>query len=235
MTGPAPHVTLSGVSVCRGGRVLLRDLELAIPRGTFVALTGPSGVGKSSLLACLAGLLAPADGRVSVSEANGKTGAPEDFRRDMGFVFQHLRLNPGLSAETNVLCGLLGRRPWWRTLLGFARDDREQAHALLNRFGIAARAGVSVAELSGGERQRVALARALIANPGILFADEPVSHLDAPLAAEIIGFLQAETRARGRTVFCALHDPGLVERFADMTLHLDRESKNGWTLQPTAA
>jgi len=231
MTPPVPRLTLSGVSIARGERILLRDLELSVPPGTFVALTGPSGVGKSSLLACLAGLLAPAAGSVCFHDHGGRGQPPGHFRGSVGFVFQHLRLNPGLSAETNVLCGLLGSRAWWRTLCGFSRPDRAAARSLLGQLGVAELAAVPVSELSGGERQRVALARALISRPGILLADEPVSHLDAPLAAGVVDFLKSGARLCGRTTVCALHDPGLVERFADITLRLDPGFSNGWTLR----
>lgn len=235
MTPPLPHLALSGVSIARGGRTLIRDLDLTIPQGSFVALTGPSGVGKSSLLACLAGLLAPAAGHVRFHDASGQEQQAAQLRRSMGFVFQHLRLNPGLSAETNVLCGLLGCRTWWQTIGGFSKSDHSAARSLLGQLGVEDLAAVRVSELSGGERQRVALARALVSKPGILLADEPVSHMDAPLAGEVVDFLKSGTRTCHRTVFCALHDPGLVDRYADITLRLDRESSNGWTLLPAAA
>jgi ABC-type phosphate/phosphonate transport system ATPase subunit len=90
-----------------------------------------------------------------------------------------------------------------------------------------------VSRLSGGERQRVAIARALIAEPEVLLADEPVSQLDSSLAAGLLESLRDEAQSRGRTLICSLHDPGLVGRFADLTLALDRET--GWTLTRRAA
>ncbi len=222
------HVHTLELDVSRGGRLLLRGLNLEIPRGSFVALVGPSGVGKSSLLSCLAGLLPPAAGGIHYQCGNRCWHSPADFRQRMGVVFQHLRLNPNATAETNVLCGLLGQRPWWRTLFGFSKADRTLAAGLLSRVGLGGMEQTPVSRLSGGERQRVAIARALIAEPEVLLADEPVSQLDSSLAAGLLESLRDEAQARGRTLICSLHDPGLVGRFADLTLSLDRET--GWQL-----
>lgn len=223
-----PRLRVGGLSVARGERVLLRGLDLAVPAGTFVALTGPSGVGKSSFLACLAGLLAPREGRIEYLDASGPV-APAAYRSRMALIFQHLRVNPALDAETNVLCGLLRGLPWWRTLAGFPRSLRLRACEPMERLGIAHLARVPVAELSGGERQRVALARALIAAPDVLLADEPVSQLDAALARDVIGHLRAATRESGRTVVCALHDPDLISRHADVTLRFHPDTT--WTVE----
>lgn len=230
MTAPAAHVETRGLAVARGERELVRDLNLAVPRGRFVAVTGPSGVGKSSLLACLAGLLAPAHGTVSVRDLHGNAHAPWARRRHLGFIFQHLRLAPNVSARTNVLCGLLGQRPWWRTLAGFPRADRTEAAAWLERLELSPHAAAPASRLSGGERQRLALARALIGKPEVILADEPVSALDPRLARLALNLLRDETRTRGATVFCVLHDADHAAAFADLTLSLHREDPGAWTL-----
>lgn len=226
------HVEVENLTVARGERPLARDLNFAIPPGRFVAVSGPSGVGKSSLLACLAGLLAPAHGAVRYREAGAASHPPAACRRRLGFVFQHLRLTPNASAATNVRCGLLGQRPWWRTLLGFPSADRARATTWLERFELAPLAEKTTAQLSGGERQRVALARALIGAPGVILADEPVSQLDDRLARLVLATLREETRHRSATVFCALHDADYIAEFADLTLSLNRADPAAWTLTP---
>lgn len=233
MTQSGPHVEIKDLAVSRGSRELVRNLTLSVPRGRFVAVAGPSGVGKSSLLACLAGLLTPSRGSVELRDAQGAVHSPWVRRRHLGFVFQHLRLTPNASARTNVLCGLLGQRPWWRTLAGFPRADRVEAEAWLSRLELAANISKPVAQLSGGERQRVALARALIGQPELLLADEPVSSLDPRLARHALGALRTETRQRNATVFCVLHDADLAAEFADLTLTLHRDDPAGWTFSPS--
>jgi molybdate transport system ATP-binding protein len=172
---------------------LLLDVELAVKRGECLALAGPSGAGKTSLLRVAAGLLRPEQGRV---DANGETwldterdiDVPAEQRR-CGYVFQHYALFPHLSAWQNVAY----------PLRGLARQERRaRAMELLERFGLAARAGARPHTLSGGERQRVAVARALARGPEVLLLDEPLSALDArtrAAAARELGGVLRESEA----------------------------------------
>jgi len=214
------QLRIAGLAVSREGRPLLSKLDLDVPRGSFIAVEGRSGVGKTSLLACLAGMLEPTEGSITYRCQGGCDHAPADFRTRLGLVFQHLRLTPNASAETNVLCGLLGHRSCWRTMLGFPRADRCRALHLLERLGVSALAEKPVGKLSGGERQRVAVARALISNPECLLADEPVSSLDPGLARQVLSIIKEECTRSGCTVLCTLHDRDLAEEFSDATLRL---------------
>jgi ABC-type phosphate/phosphonate transport system ATPase subunit len=215
------QIDIQDLTVSRGGRPVLEKLNLSVRRGSFVSIEGHSGVGKSSLLNCLAGLLKPSSGAITYHCRKGCAHTPSQFQERLGLVFQHLRLTPNATAEVNVLCGLLGTRPGWRTLFGFPSSDREQAKRLLTQLGLESLASRPVSQLSGGERQRVAVARALISEPECLLADEPVSNLDLATARCVLGLLKSECARNGCTVFCALHDRALAEEFADATLRLN--------------
>lgn len=221
-----PQLTVNGLEVEREGRCLLGGLNLALPRGQFLVIAGPSGAGKTSLLSCLAGILPPARGSISFA-----SGAPEVCRHRLGLVFQHLLLTPNATAETNALCGLLGQRPWWKTLCGFRAVDKSRARELLGQLELSANVHTPIHRLSGGERQRVAIARALMSEPDVLLADEPVSHLDPRLARHVLGLLREDARATGRAVLCVLHDEGLTEDFADVVLTLRKDAPHDWSLQ----
>jgi phosphonate transport system ATP-binding protein len=215
------QIDIEDLTVSRGGRPVLEKLNLSVRRGSFVSIEGHSGVGKSSLLNCLAGLLKPSSGAITYHCRKGCAHTPSQFQERLGLVFQHLRLTPNATAEVNVLCGLLGTRPGWRTLFGFTSSDRSQANRLLAQMGLESLASKPVSQLSGGERQRVAVARALISEPECLLADEPVSNLDPATARCVLGLLKSECARNGCTVFCALHDRALAEEFADATLRLN--------------
>lgn len=224
------HVSLHDLRVHRGDRDLVRGLNLTIPRGSFVCVVGPSGAGKTSLLSCLAGMTKPGSGHITYRCLQHCDHTPHDFQKRLGLVFQHLRLSQNASVLTNVLSGLLGDLPWWKTLFGFSRNDKTRARALLTDFELDAYARIPVAHLSGGEKQRTAICRALIQNPEVVLADEPISNLDPRLSREVLRRFKNETRANHRTVFCVLHDPDLVAEFADYTLRLDKLCPDAWKL-----
>jgi phosphonate transport system ATP-binding protein len=230
-----PHVALRNLGLRRGDRWLFRGLTLDVPRGTFVAVVGPSGVGKSSLLACLAGMLPPTEGEVTYCCRRNGFHEPHTFQDQIGIVFQNLMLVPNSPVLANVLLGRLGRYPWWRTLLPWSRRDREAAYRLLVDLGLGEFPHRWVCETSGGEQQRTAIARALFQEPELYLADEPVSHLDVYLTGRVLGILRHEAQLRRRTVFCVLHNPELVERFADYALSLDPLKPEAWKLREVQA
>lgn len=226
------HVLVSGLGVRRAERWLFRDLTLTVPRGAFVAVVGPSGAGKSTLLACLAGALTPGEGEIRLRERGGRLVAPEHCRPRIGCVFQRLLLVENSSVLANVLCGRLGRHRWWQTLFGAPRAEREAAFAIAADLGLAPHTHRWVAELSGGEQQRTAIARALFQEPDLYLADEPISNLDTYLTGRVLGRLRQEAAQQGRTVFCVLHDPTLVDRFADLVVSIDPNDPHGWRVRP---
>jgi phosphonate transport system ATP-binding protein len=212
-------IVINAVTLARGGKTLFKDMSWGLQPGRFLAVTGPSGSGKSSLLACLRGTLAPTKGTVALGSEDGMSVAT---------VFQHLRLASESSVLTNVLCGRLGLYPWWRTLFGFSEDAREEAFAICTEFGLGDIAHKAVKNISGGERQRTAIARALFQSPKILLADEPTSNLDGALARQVLTRFRRMCTDSGCTVVAVLHDRDLVEEFADHELEIGPFDTRGW-------
>ncbi len=180
--------------------------RLDIDRGDFVAVTGPSGGGKTTLLNLLGALDRPSRGRVMVAGkdiAGLGEAALCRYRRDkVGFVFQSYCLLPTLSALSNVLAPSIPE--------GYGRRARDRARELLCRVGLNGAEKRLPGELSGGEQQRVAIARALLLDPELILADEPTGNLDSANGAGIIELLKS-LHETGKTVLVASHD----QRVAD--------------------
>ena len=197
---------LAGVSVTLGARAVLQCVDLHVAAGEVVALEGPSGAGKTTLIRAASGLV-PCSGRV---EAHGTA-----------VVFQQHALALRLTARTNVLVGTLGRVPLWRAALrAWPAAELERAESCLDRVGLAGFGPRRAATLSGGQRQRVAVARALAQEAPVLLADEPVASLDPENAAAILGLLRDLARRDRLAVLVSLHQPELAMRFADRRLRL---------------
>ena len=193
-----------------GGRPLtvLREVSLHIAAESVVAILGPSGSGKTTLLGLLAGLDQPTRGSVSL-DGTALGSLTEDerarFRAErIGFVFQTFHLLPSLTALENVLIPLDLRGTASRS------ESRERAKTLLERVGLADRAGHYPAQLSGGEQQRVAIARAFANEPRILFADEPTGNLDAETGSVIVNQLLELNRDFRTTLVLVTHDDALA-------------------------
>ena len=194
---------------------ILRGIDIAIPRGQFVAIMGPSGSGKSTLLGLLAGLDSSTSGKILL-DGEDITGFSEDRMaeargRKIGFVFQSFQLIPTLTAEENVLLPA--------ELAGAGRDVIERGRELLRRVGLGERMDHYPVQLSGGEQQRVALARAFITKPPILLADEPTGNLDGVNGKAILELLLDLNRREGTTLVLVTHDAELAS-YADRVITL---------------
>ena len=188
---------------------IIRGIDLSIASGETVGLIGPSGSGKSTLLMVLAGLEPASQGQVMVSGhdyANMNEDALSRFRRSsVGIVFQSFYLVPTMTAVENVALPL--------ELAGVA-SAFEKAEAMLEEVGLAHRLAHYPAQMSGGEQQRTALARALVANPPVLFADEPTGNLDQNTGRQIMDLILRLAEERGTTVLLITHDRALADRCA---------------------
>jgi lipoprotein-releasing system ATP-binding protein len=188
---------------------LVNGIDLTVNKGEFVAITGPSGSGKSSLLYLLGLLDAPTNGEVIIC-GQETSKLSEAQRTDVrltkcGFVFQFHFLLPEFTAMENVLLPL-------RAAGAMSRSDMdERAAELLISLGLSAEMKKRPFQLSGGQRQRVALARALANKPEIIVADEPTGNLDAASTEQVFSLLN-EIADSGRTVIVVTHDPGLAAR-----------------------
>jgi putative ABC transport system ATP-binding protein len=215
----SPLALLDGVSLTLGSAAglveILRGVSLAIEPGEAVALLGPSGSGKSSLLMVMGGLERPTGGRVVVAgqELGGldENALARLRRRHIGIVFQSFHLLPTMTALENVAVPLE---------LAGRRDAADAARAALGRVGLAHRTGHYPGQLSGGEQQRVAIARALIADPPLVLADEPTGNLDGATGRIVIDCLFEEQARRGSALLLITHDPELAGR-CDRRLHLE--------------
>ncbi|MGZ5926402.1 MAG: ABC transporter ATP-binding protein, partial [Rhizomicrobium sp.] len=179
---------------------ILHDVSLAVPAGQTVALTGPSGSGKSSLLMVAAGLERPSGGRITIAGTDitnmGEDAAARFRRGRVGIVFQSFHLIPTMTALENVAVPLE---------LNGTDNAWDLAAAELKAVGLAGRGHHYPGQLSGGEQQRVALARAMAPRPRILFADEPTGNLDSGNGEAIADLLFALTAERGATLFRVTH------------------------------
>lgn len=191
----------------------LDDVSLEVATGELLAVVGPSGSGKSSLLAVCGGLRRPTAGRIYVNETEITALNPEQLtrvrREQIGFVFQQSNLLPALTVLDQLLLTvhLRGISP--------GRAERERGMALLRQVGMESRSGRRPAELSGGERQRVGIARALMSAPALLLVDEPTSMLDQARGLQIVDLLREQCHEHRVAAVMVTHDP-------DMLAYVDR-------------
>lgn len=196
------HIRVEGLSHAYGQTSILDTLNLTLKPGQRLAVMGPSGTGKSTLLNCLAGLESIQSGEVfAMGHPLHKLDEParaEIRRQHFGIVFQFFHLLPTLTARENVELPLLmqGHR---------LAERREMADHMMNQVGLSHRLHAYPETLSGGERQRAAIARALITKPGILFADEPTGNLDAATGSAILDLLENLMDREGTTFVMVTH------------------------------
>jgi len=204
---------LQGLSKSFGDTPVFRDVGFSVARGEFVALVGESGVGKSTLLNCIAGLERPDRGRLQLA-GQDLLALDEDARArlrrgQLGFVFQAFHVLPHLSVAENVSLPLL--------LLG--RPDAARVQAVLDAVGLGELGARMPAQLSGGQLQRVAIARAVVHAPALILADEPTGNLDPATAERVLSALVDQVRGSGAACLLVTHSQAAT-RHADRVLLL---------------
>ena len=196
-----------------GDSVVFSQVSLDVAPGEFVAIVGESGVGKSTLLNCMAGLDSWDEGSVRLNGADLATLTDDQRallrRQHVGFVFQAFHVLPHLDVAQNVALPLL--------LLG--QPDEARVQAMLEAVGLAGLGQRLPQQLSGGQLQRVAIARALVHRPSLLLADEPTGNLDPATATKVMDALINQTREQGASLVLVTHSETAAAR-ADRVLHL---------------
>ncbi len=211
MTSPQSAITATNLTLSLGSGEaaveILRGIDLTVPQGQTLALLGPSGSGKSSLMAVLSGLERASAWALDVAGANfaalNEDALAAARRGRIGIVLQAFHLLPTMTALENVMTPM--------ELAGI-EGARTRAEAELTAVGLGHRLSHYPSQLSGGEQQRVAIARALAPRPALVFADEPTGNLDAATGAGIVDLLFARRAEAGATLVIITHDPALAER-----------------------
>lgn len=208
------------------GKPVLRDISFEVRGHSSVAIIGPSGTGKSTLIRCVNKLIRPTSGKIYVSgeEITRLSGRElRHARRKIGMVFQEFNLVERLSVMENVLCGRLGYvsslRAWWRK---YPPGDINKAFALLESIGLEDFVQQRADSLSGGQRQRVGIARAIMQEPHVLLADEPTSSLDPKTSVEIMELLVHLSAEHRIPLIINIHDVELAKRFTSRIIGLSR-------------
>ncbi|SFF48783.1 putative ABC transport system ATP-binding protein [Paenibacillus algorifonticola] len=193
----------------------LKNVNLSVKQGEFVAIVGASGSGKSSLLHLLGGVDQPTSGQVIIDGTELYTKSEEELalfrRRKIGFIFQSYNLIPVLSAEENVKLPML---------LENKKVDEAYLEELLDILGLINRRHHLPSELSGGQQQRTAIGRALINKPSIILADEPTGNLDSKHSKEIVDLLTFSVKKYNQTLIMITHDLNIAQR-ADRVVKIE--------------
>ena len=190
---------------------LLVDVDLELKPGEIIGVIGRSGIGKSTLLRTIAGLLPPLSGKLDAPSGIG----------EIGYIPQRLGLVNHKNVGYNVMMGALTRAPLWQTLLSLpGLELRQSARAAIEAVGLSDKVLDSISQLSGGQQQRVAIARSMVQNPTLLLADECLGELDSETAKEIIELIQKLAKEDNVAIIIVDHNPVRVATFCDRVLHV---------------
>lgn len=204
------------------GYQALKDINLTIEQGEFVAIIGLSGAGKSTLIRTINRMHDITDGTLTVDGVNVmelKGARLRQFRRNIGMIFQSFNLVTRTTVIKNVLTSRVPELPFWRALLGaYPKKDKLEALEALDKVGILDKAFVRADQLSGGQQQRVALARTLAQNPKIILADEPVASLDPVTAKQVMDDFRRINREMNISVLINIHHVDLALQYADRVI-----------------
>ncbi len=201
------------------GFTALKNINLQIQQGEFVAIIGLSGAGKSTILRCINRMHDVTQGQLIVDDVDVSTlkgAALRKFRRKVGMIFQSFNLVSRSTVLKNVLTADVPEMPFWRVLLGiFTKEQKMRALESLDKVGILSKAYTRCDQLSGGQQQRVALARTLNQNPSIILADEPVASLDPITAKQVMSDFVRINKEYNISILLNIHHVDLALKYCD--------------------
>ena len=210
------------------GFTALKDINLEIEQGEFVAIIGLSGAGKSTILRCINRMHDISQGKLTVDDIEVDSLKGKElrrFRRKVGMIFQSFNLVSRSTAIKNVLTADVPDMPFFKVLFGiFSKDQKMRALESLDKVGILSKAYTRCDQLSGGQQQRVALARTLNQNPQIILADEPVASLDPILARQVMQDFVRINKDYNITILLNIHHVDLALQYCDRVIGI-REGK----------
>ena len=213
----APVLTLRNATFGYGGPAILRDISFSVEPGEIVAVVGPNGVGKSTLIKAVSGVLQLSSGSIEIRRSALERMSPAERARLVSVVPQAASLPRGYAVRDVVL---MGRTPYLGWLERESTQDFKIVDRAMRQTEIEELADRLVGELSGGEQQRVLIARALAQDSPVMLLDEPTAHLDLRHQDRLLGLIRRLARDRDLGVLAALHDLNLVARLADRVLLL---------------
>lgn len=232
MTSQMPILECEHLFCGYRGKPVLKDISFSAKSGEIIAIIGPNGTGKTTLLKTLAGVLPPIDGRIRIGEEDIRHISRQALARTVARVSQTLDM-PAMTVAEYVL---MGRLPYFKAYQFFEREsDISLVKETLNLLNIEHLSDQSMNEISGGQRQLAAVAKALVQEPDLLLLDEPTSHLDITHQAAILNQIRQLNRQFNLTVIMVLHDLNLAAEYAHRLILLDRSSGTVFRSGPPAS
>lgn len=207
-------IEIKGLCKSFGDHEVLRGIDQNVEEGEVLCIVGPSGSGKSTMLRCINRLEEPTAGEIYVDGELVNEGNIDSMRTKMGMVFQSFNLFPHKSVLDNLTIGPINVKK------ADKKESEEKAMKLLERVGLAEKAGEYPRNLSGGQQQRVAIARALAMDPEVMLFDEPTSALDPEMVGEVLDVMKSLAKD-GMTMIVVTHEMGFAKEVADKVIFMD--------------